>query len=64
MKKLMMAASICVMALGIVGCGNDVEGWYPISGGYINLRNVHVITTGFAVNGPLFSDYQGEPITR
>ena len=53
----MMVASLCVM-LGIVGCGNDAEGWYPISGGYINLRNVHVITTCFAVN------YQGEPITR
>ena len=59
MKKLMMVASLCVMMLGIVGCGNDTEGWYPISGGYINLRNVHLITTEIDVWGQ-----HASPITR
>lgn len=64
MNKLLIIVGVAALAVTMTGCGNDAEGWYPISGGYINLRNVHVITTGFAVNGPLFSDYQGEPITR
>ena len=55
----MMVASLCVMMLGIVGCGNDTEGWYPISGGYINLRNVHLITTEIDVWGQ-----HASPITR
>lgn len=60
----MMIAGAVALAVTMAGCRNEAEGWYPISGGYINLRNVHVITTGFAVNGPIFSDYPGKPITR
>ena len=59
MKRLKITMAIVAMAFGIAGCNDDTDGWYPISGGYINLRNVHTITSGFS-DRPLGS---GEPIT-
>ena len=60
MKRSKIAMAIVAMAFGIVGCNNNTDGWYPISGGYINLRNVHTITSGFS-DRPLV---QEQPITK
>lgn len=60
MKRLKITMAIVAMAFGIAGCNNNTDGWYPISGGYINLRNVHTITSGFSDR----SLVPEEPITR
>ena len=60
MKRLKIALAIVAVAFSIAGCNNDTDGWYPISGGYINLRNVHTITSGFS-DRPFSPE---EPITR
>ena len=67
MKRLKITMAIVAMAFGIAGCNNNTDGWYPISGGYINLRNVHTITSGlsysfFGPEVPIIG--QEEPITR
>ena len=59
MNKLLIIVGVAALAVTMTGCGNDTEGWYPISGGYINLRNVHVITTEIDVWGQ-----HASPITR
>ena len=59
MKRLKITMAIVAMAFGIAGCNNNTDGWYPISGGYINLRNVHTITSGFFCWGIV-----EQPITR
>ena len=61
MKRLKITMAIVAMAFGIAGCNNNTDGWYPISGGYINLRNVHTITSGFSLT-PL--GLGAPPITR
>lgn len=60
MKRLKITMAIVAMAFGIVGCNNNMDGWYPISGGYINLRNVHTITSGFS-DRPFVPE---QPITK
>ena len=44
MKMLIAASGIVVVAM-VAGCGRNKDGWYPINGGYINLRNVKVVTS-------------------
>lgn len=60
MKRLKITMAIVAMAFGIVGCNNNMDGWYPISGGYINLRNIHNITSGFS-DRPFVPE---QPITK
>ena len=43
--KMLIAASGIVVAAMLSGCGRNKDGWYPINGGYINLRNVKVVTS-------------------
>ena len=46
MKKLLFVACVITLILtGSVGCSKKPNGWYPIDGGYINLKNVKTITT-------------------
>ena len=46
MKNLMFVACVITLILtGSVGCSKKPNGWYPIEGGYINLKNVKTITT-------------------
>lgn len=46
MKNLLFVACVITLILtGSVGCSKSPNGWYPIEGGYINLKNVKTITT-------------------
>ena len=46
MKNLMFVACVITLILtGSMGCSKKPNGWYPIDGGYINLKNVKTITT-------------------
>ena len=46
MKNLLFVACVITLILtGSVGCSKKPNGWYPIDGGYINLKNVKTITT-------------------
>lgn len=46
MKNLLFVVCVITLILtGSVGCSKKPNGWYPIDGGYINLKNVKTITT-------------------
>lgn len=46
MKNILLLACVIALTLiGSVGCSKSPNGWYPIEGGYINLKNVKTITT-------------------
>lgn len=46
MKNILLLACVIALTLiGSVGCSKKPNGWYPIDGGYINLRHVKKITT-------------------
>ena len=46
MKNILLLACVIALTLiGSVGCSKSPNGWYPIDGGYINLRHVKKITT-------------------
>lgn len=46
MKNLLFVACVITLILtGSVGCSKRPNGWYPIDGGYINLKNIKTITT-------------------
>lgn len=46
MKNLMFVACVITLILtGSMGCSKKPNGWYPVEGGYINLKNVKTITS-------------------
>ena len=44
MKKISIITAIASVMFFITGCGES-SNWYPIEGGYINLKQAHRITT-------------------
>ena len=42
---MFVACVITLILTGSVGCSKKPNGWYPVEGGYINLKNVKTITT-------------------
>lgn len=49
MKKTSIIMAIATVMLFVTGCGES-SNWYPIEGGYINLKQAHRITTGIQLN--------------
>lgn len=48
-NRFLMRASVVLVTL-CVGCGVIESNWYPVEGGYINLRQVTRITTRFSMS--------------
>lgn len=51
MKVKIFSLPLVVMCavLCLFGCGNNDGTWYPVEGGFINLKNVKEITTEFSL---------------
>lgn len=62
-NRLLVIVNVMLMTL-CVGCGVMESSWYPVEGGYINLRQVTHITTRFSMALKSVENSDGDKVKR